>query len=95
MVVYDLACLTTGIVNIMIPANSVPTHIDYILKKTEPSILIVSDRTLLDKINIMINKMEFLKAIVLFDKSTIKQKNLYSKEDVLNLGKAMARANLL
>lgn len=90
MVLYDLACLTTGIVNVMIPANSVPSHIDYILNKTEPSILIVSDRTLLDKIDAMTTRMEFLKAIVLFEKNSTKQKDIFSTEDVLNLGTTLA-----
>ena len=46
MVLFDLACLTSGIVNVMIPTNSVPAHIEYILNKTKPAILIVSDEHL-------------------------------------------------
>jgi len=66
MVLYDLACLTTGIVNVMIPTNSVPSHIDYILNKTEPSVLVVSDKVLLDKISVFTNRMDFLKAIIIW-----------------------------
>ncbi len=46
MVLFDLACLTSGIVNVMIPANSVLAHIEYILNKTKPAVLIISDQHL-------------------------------------------------
>ncbi|MCK7522586.1 MAG: hypothetical protein MZV64_35335 [Ignavibacteriales bacterium] len=35
MVMLDLACLTSGIVNAMIPANSVSEHISFILNQTK------------------------------------------------------------
>ena len=35
MPLLDLACLTNGMVNIMIPANSVTAHISFILNQTE------------------------------------------------------------
>ena len=43
MALLDLACLTTGIVNIMIPANSVPQHVSFILNQTKASTLFVYD----------------------------------------------------
>jgi len=90
MVLYDLACLTTGIVNVMIPTNSVPSHIDYILNKTEPSVLVVSDKVLLDKISVFTNRMDFLKAIIIFDQNQGENKKLYSTDDILDLGASMS-----
>ena len=65
MVLYDLACLTGGIVNVMIPANSVPAHIEYILNKTKPSVLVVSDESLFEKIKTIINNLTFIKAVTI------------------------------
>jgi hypothetical protein len=39
MALLDLACLTTGIENVMIPANSVQIHIEYILDYTNQKFL--------------------------------------------------------
>lgn len=47
MALLDLACLYSGIVNIMIPANSVPEQIEFILNETKaPLILLSGDRAL-------------------------------------------------
>ena len=43
MVFLDLACLTHGFINIMIPANSVPQHIEFILNQTGVSLLFISN----------------------------------------------------
>jgi len=65
MAVLDLACLTNGIVNIMIPANSVPQHLVYILNQTETPIIIVSDEKQLYKIRMIKDELKFLKKIIL------------------------------
>ncbi|HED05544.1 MAG TPA: hypothetical protein ENI61_02530, partial [Ignavibacteria bacterium] len=53
MAILDLACLTNGIVNIMIPANSVPHHLSYILNETKAPVLITSDEKQLHKVKIV------------------------------------------
>ncbi len=50
MVMLDLACLTSGIVNAMIPANSVSEHISYILNQTKAPLLFADDEKQLAKI---------------------------------------------
>ena len=50
MAFLDLACLTSGLVNIMIPANTVDDHIRYILQQTEAEIIFVSNEKLLMKV---------------------------------------------
>jgi long-subunit acyl-CoA synthetase (AMP-forming) len=40
MALLDLSCLTGGIVNIMIPANSVPQQIEFILNQTKAGIVL-------------------------------------------------------
>ena len=65
MAVLDLACLTNGIVNIMIPANSVPQHLVYILNQTKAPLIIVSDEKQLHKIRIIKDELKYLKKIIL------------------------------
>ena len=86
MVLFDLACLTHGIVNVMIPANSVPEHIDYILNITKPATLIISDKHLYEKVNSIIAGKEFIKSIVMLDDKAVCGKNCYKKDDVIAIG---------
>ncbi|MGD8778653.1 MAG: GNAT family N-acetyltransferase [Ignavibacteria bacterium] len=67
MVKLDLACLTSGIVNIMIPANSVPHHIVYILNKTEAGVLFVTNEKQLAKIKVIKNELLHLRKVVLLE----------------------------
>ncbi len=66
MALLDLACLTGGIINVMIPANSVTEHIGYILKQSEASVLIVHDEKQLSKIKSLRNELR-LKYVILLN----------------------------
>lgn len=70
MVFLDLACLTTGIVNIMIPANTVEEHIKYILQQTEAELIFVSNEKLLMKVQKIKNDVPNLKASILIHGSS-------------------------
>ena len=78
MVLFDLACLTSGIVNIMIPANLVPAHIEYILKITKPTVLIVANDEQLEKISKIRTSLDFLKAIIILSEPKKKEKWLFT-----------------
>ena len=65
MVMLDLACLTTGIVNVMIPANSVSEHISFILNQTEAQILFADDEKQLAKIRSIRKEIPHLKTVVM------------------------------
>ena len=65
MVMLDLACLTGGIVNAMIPANSVAQHISYILNQTKAPILFTDDEKQLGKIRSVKKDCPDLKTVVL------------------------------
>ncbi len=65
MVMLDLACLTSGIVNAMIPANSVSEHISYILNQTKAPILFADDEKQLAKIRSIKKETPFLKTVIL------------------------------
>lgn len=71
MAEFDIACLTGGIVNVMIPANSVPQHIEYILNETEAKIVIVHDEKQLSKIKSVKKELKHLeKAVMVFGSSS-------------------------
>lgn len=65
MAMLDLACLTSGIVNVMIPANSVSEHIQFILNQTKAPILFADDEKQLAKIRSIKNDTPYLKTVVL------------------------------
>ncbi len=65
MAMLDLACLTNGIVNVMIPANSVPQHIKLILNETKVPLLILSDEKQLSKIKEIKNELTELKTVII------------------------------
>ena len=65
MVILDLACLTSGVTNIMIPANSVSQHISFILNQTMAPILLVHDDKQLAKVKEVKNELKYLKKVVL------------------------------
>ncbi|MBZ0199535.1 MAG: AMP-binding protein, partial [Ignavibacteriaceae bacterium] len=61
----DLACLTSGIVNVMIPANSVSQHIEFILNQTKSPVVVVFDDKQLVKIKSVRKELKYLKKIIL------------------------------
>jgi len=67
MALLDLACLTGGIVNVMIPGNSVVEHIRFILKQSKAPILIAHDEKQLSKIKSIKNELPELKTVILLE----------------------------
>ena len=65
MAMLDIACLTSGVVNLMIPANSVPEHISFILNQTNAAVVIAHNEKQLAKIKSVKNELHHLKKIVL------------------------------
>ena len=65
MISLDLACLSSGYVNVMIPANSVSQHIVYILNQTKVPVLFVHDQIQLEKVLACKSELVHLKKIVL------------------------------
>ena len=94
MPLLDIACLTTGIVNVMIPANSVIGHIEFILNQTESPILIAHDEKQLTKVKSVKNKLKYLsKVILLYGNSS--EDWVISFNEFVNLGDEITRDELL
>jgi len=83
MAELDLACLRSGIVNIMIPANSVPQHITYILNQSGAGLILISDEKQLNKIKAIKNELKFLKFVVMLRGSSA-ESWVFSFEDFLS-----------
>ena len=67
MALLDLACLTGGIVNVMIPGNAVTEHISFILKQSKASVLIAHNEKQLSKIKTLKNELPELKTVILLE----------------------------
>lgn len=65
MISLDLACLSEGFVNVMIPANSVSDNIVYILNQTKVPILFVHDKVQLDKVLLYKQEFNYLQKIII------------------------------
>ncbi|PKL88745.1 MAG: hypothetical protein CVV23_08645 [Ignavibacteriae bacterium HGW-Ignavibacteriae-2] len=67
MACLDFACLSGGVVNVMIPSNSVEQHIEFILNETKVPLLFVSDEKQLTKIKSIKNKLTYLRKVILVE----------------------------
>lgn len=61
MALLDLACLNSGIINVMIPANSVPQHISFILNQTQCDYIFISNEKQLAKLKSVKKELKYLK----------------------------------
>jgi long-subunit acyl-CoA synthetase (AMP-forming)/predicted GNAT family acetyltransferase len=75
MACLDVACLTSGFVNVMIPANSVAAHIEYILNETKVPVIFVNDERQFEKLNSVKSQLTYLKKIVLLN-GTVTEENV-------------------
>jgi long-subunit acyl-CoA synthetase (AMP-forming) len=80
MAFLDLACLTSGVVNIMIAANSVPQHIEFIMNQTKAGILLVANDKQLAKVKSVKAKLPHLKTVVLMEGNSIEDWVITYKE---------------
>jgi len=89
MALLDLACLTGGIVNVMIPGNSVTEHISFILNQSKASLLVAHNEKQLSKIKSIKNELPDLKTVVLLEGNS-SEDWVISFDEFLNSGKEMS-----
>ena len=85
MAVADLACLTSGLVNVMMPANSVPQQIQFILNQTKARIVLVYNDKQLAKIKEIKKDLPYLKTAVLVRGSSVEDWAI-TLDEMLNAG---------
>ena len=87
--ISDLAIMLAG--GITVPAYTTYTEEDYkyLIEDCEPSLVIVSNKELLNKLKTTLNEKSFIKKIITFDKieKAHHQLNLESKDKYLNFQK--------
>ena len=66
----DLACLLSGKVNVIIPANAVTEHIRFILNQTKAKLIFISDEKQLQKIKSIKKDLMFLENVILINGSS-------------------------
>ncbi len=94
MALLDLACLSTGIVNIMIPAASVPEQIEFILKQTGASVILLGGDKQLAKVKVVKSKLPSLTTAVLLTGSSIDEW-VMSLDELLMRGSAVGEEELV
>ncbi len=67
MAFLDFACLNNGIINVMIPANSVSQHIAFILNETKVKYLLLSSEKQLAKVKSIKKEIPHIQKCVLLD----------------------------
>ena len=83
MALVDLACLTSGIVNIMVPATSSETDVAYILEHAKVGGLVVSDNEQLQKVLNVRDRLPDLGPIVALDPSVSAARGVIGFEQLL------------
>ena len=84
MALTDLACLTTGIVNVMIPATATETEVAYILDHCGASTVIVSTSTQLKKVLANRERLPKLEHVVIFDGAGAAHRDVLAFDRILD-----------
>jgi long-subunit acyl-CoA synthetase (AMP-forming)/GNAT superfamily N-acetyltransferase len=83
MALTDLACLTAGIVNVMIPATATDSEVGYILEHSGAGTVIVSNALQLKKVANCRDRIPHLGHVVTFETSASGARDVLSFDDLL------------
>jgi len=85
MALTDLACLTTGIVDVMIPATATQADVGYILEHSGASTVIASDTIQMKKVAAHRGRLPKLDHVVAFDAAAASARDVLVFDEVLGL----------
>ncbi len=83
MALTDLACLATGIVNVMIPATATENEVAYILRHAKVGTVVVSTRQQLDKVQRVREQTPDVRTVVAFDNDAAAAKGVVAFDELL------------
>ncbi len=83
MALTDLACLTTGIVNVMIPAIATDTEVAYILEHSRAGTVVVSSPVQLKKVAACRDRLGGLQRVIAFDAAAAVDRDVLGFDEVL------------
>jgi long-subunit acyl-CoA synthetase (AMP-forming)/GNAT superfamily N-acetyltransferase len=90
----DLACLSTGLVNLMIPAATTEVDVAYILAQAEAGTAVVSSEEQLRKVERHRRELPALQTIVLMDRGTAPESGVLSLAELAALGRPVTHERL-
>jgi long-subunit acyl-CoA synthetase (AMP-forming) len=82
----DIACLTNGIVDFPLPANSTPEQVTFMLRHSGARILVVSDEEQVDKVLPSLPGLPDLKEVVVVSRAAADRHGLLSLEQAVAQG---------
>ncbi len=94
MALTDLACLTTGIVDVMIPANATEADVGYILEHSGAATVIASNTVQLKKIAAHRERLPRLAHVIVFDGAAATARDVLAFEEVLGLATQVSSEDL-
>ena len=94
MALTDLACLTSGLVNVMIPATATEADVAYILNHAKVSTVIVSSRDLMQRVMVLRDQAPGVQRIVSLDGVTDAKHNMMPLEAVMESASSIPRSEL-
>src|SRR5262245_16748325 len=94
MALLDLACLSAGIVDVLIPANSTDADVAYMLGHSGAGIAVVGSGELLEKVLKAREGLPALRHVVLLDRRSPSEKGVISLDDVASRGAGVSSADL-
>ncbi len=94
MALIDLACLSSGIVNIVVPATSTETDVAYILDHADVGALLVSDAEQLTKIHNVRDRLPGLRQIIAIESSAASTRDATPFEHLLARSSEITAAQL-
>jgi long-subunit acyl-CoA synthetase (AMP-forming)/GNAT superfamily N-acetyltransferase len=94
MALTDLACLSTGLVNVMIPAHATESDLVHLVENLDVSVLIVSGEAQLKRIRSVRQQIPGVRAIVSFDGAREGERKVMSLSALIHKGRAVPEAEL-
>ncbi|MCK5378866.1 MAG: AMP-binding protein, partial [Acidobacteria bacterium] len=94
MVLTDLACLTSGIVNVMIPATATEADVAFILNHSKVTTVVASSRDLLERIMALRDQAPGVLRIISLDGVTDAERGVMPLEAVMELASSISRSEL-
>jgi long-subunit acyl-CoA synthetase (AMP-forming)/GNAT superfamily N-acetyltransferase len=84
LALVDLACLATGIVNVMIPANATEKDVAYILNHAEASVVFVSTRDQFHKVRSAGDSADAARRVIAFEADAAAERGVISFDELLS-----------
>jgi hypothetical protein len=94
MALTDLACLTNGLIDVMVPATSTPKDVGFMLRHSKVRTVVVSDQRQLTKVIKNREKLPDLRNIVIIDTPGRRPQEVVSLDEVIARAESVPAAKL-